>query len=86
KIKVSQGKNLQEGLMIEIRDNGCGIEEQNINKIYEPFFTTKSAESGSGLGMFICYNLVEGLGGRIDVKSKPGIETTFRIILPEIKQ
>ena len=84
KLTVVQGKNPQDHLIIEVWDNGCGIAEMDIEHIFDPFFTTRSPEFGSGLGMFICDNLVKKLGGRIEVKSKLGAESTFRVILPEI--
>jgi len=85
KLTVGRGKSWEESLVIEVQDNGRGMDEASLKKIFEPFYTTKSADSNSGLGMFICYNLIEGLGGRIEVKSKPRAGSTFRILLPEIK-
>jgi len=94
KLTAVQGKSPQDHLVIEVWDNGCGIAEMDIEHIFDPFFTTRSPESdsgpvrspefGSGLGMFICDNLVKKLGGRIEVKSKLGAESRFRVILPEI--
>ncbi|NYB74554.1 transporter substrate-binding domain-containing protein [Sedimentibacter hydroxybenzoicus DSM 7310] len=63
-------------------DNGCGIDEHNINNIFDPFFTTKELGKGTGLGLFIVYSEVEKLGGKIDVKSKLGEGTTFIITIP----
>jgi PAS domain S-box-containing protein len=84
KLTVVQGKSPQDHLIIEVWDNGCGIAESDIEHIFTPFFTTRSSESGSGLGMFICDNLVKKLGGRIEVKSRLGAESKFRVILPKI--
>ena len=84
RIRVMQGKSWQERLIIEFWDNGCGMEQHIMEKIFDPFYTTKSIEDGTGLGLFICHNLVNGLGGQISVTSKPGIETLFRVVLPEI--
>jgi polar amino acid transport system substrate-binding protein len=84
KLAVLRGENWQEGLVIEVQDNGCGIEIEDQKKIFEPFYTTLSADTSSGLGMFVCHNLTESLGGRIDLKSKAGFGTTIRVILPEI--
>ncbi len=66
--------------MLEISDNGPGIPESFINKVMEPFFTTK--EEGTGLGLSIVARIVEEHKGRIDIKSKEGEGTTFIIILP----
>jgi signal transduction histidine kinase len=69
-------------LIIEVSDNGCGMDESTKKRIFDPFFTTKQRDMGTGLGLYVCHNLVEGLGGRINVESKPGEGSTFRIILP----
>ena len=72
------------GDVIEIRlsDNGCGIPEENLSKIYDPFFTTKEVGKGTGLGMNIVYNIVQKHQGTISVNSKVGQGTTFIIQLP----
>ena len=64
-------------------DNGCGISEENINKVFTPFFTTKKNGGGSGLGLNIVYNLVtQKLNGSISVTSKVGVGTTYIIKIP----
>lgn len=65
-----------------IRDTGCGIPEENLKKIHEPFFSTKKDKMGTGLGLSITYSLVKKLGGRIFVQSSEGVGTSFTIILP----
>jgi len=69
--------------IIEVTDNGCGMDEKTLEKIFTPFFTTKPQGKGTGLGLYICNNLVEGLYGRIEVESHPGAGSTFRVILPD---
>ncbi len=69
-------------LIISIRDTGCGIPEENIKKIFQPFFTTK--EKGSGLGLFLIKSHIENLKGKIEVESKLGEGTTFKIYIPLI--
>jgi two-component system, NtrC family, sensor kinase len=64
------------------RDTGAGISHENLERIFNPFFTTKSPDRGTGLGLSICYRIIERLGGEIDVKSKKGHGTTFKIKLP----
>jgi len=64
----------------QFRDNGCGIPEANLTKIFEPLFTTKP--KGIGLGLAISKRLVEHNGGRIEVASTPGQGTTFTVKLP----
>ena len=68
-------------LNIEVSDNGCGMDEKTREKIFEPFFTTRVRENGSGLGLFVSKNLIEEMGGRIEVVSKLGVGSTFRIFL-----
>jgi len=85
-ITAKPGKSLKEHMIIEVWDNGCGIDKKHMNRIFDPFYSTRSSENGSGLGMFVCLNLAQKLGGHIEIESKPGVETTFRVILPEINQ
>lgn len=67
-------------IKIKISDTGCGIKDDDINKIYEPFFTRK--EKGTGLGLAIVNNLIEGHNGKIEIQSKEGKGTVCRIWLP----
>lgn len=67
---------------IEIIDNGPGIPKENVDKIFDPFYTTKEVGKGTGLGLSIVYSIVEKLGGRIMVASELGLGTTFTIYLP----
>jgi signal transduction histidine kinase len=67
-------------LFIEISDTGSGISEENINKIFKPFYTTKT--EGTGLGMSIIKETIEKHNGKIKVKSKINEGTTFIITLP----
>jgi signal transduction histidine kinase len=65
---------------VGISDNGCGIDEKNLKKIFEPFFSTKN--SGTGLGLSVSYGIVKNHNGDIRVSSTPGKGTTFTIELP----
>jgi PAS domain S-box-containing protein len=68
---------------ITFEDDGCGIAKENMPRIFAPFFTTKNEEeSGSGLGLYVCYNITREAGGDIQVESKPGKGTKFLIRLP----
>ncbi len=69
-------------IMIEISDNGCGIPEENLPKIFDAFFTTKPVGKGTGLGLSISYNIIRKHGGDIRVQGKVGQGTTFFITLP----
>ena len=79
KIKTSW-KN--DSVEIKISDNGAGISEKNLNKIYDPFFTTKDVGKGTGLGLNVCYNIIEKHHGTIFAESTEGKGTTFTINLP----
>ncbi|MFO7600282.1 MAG: ATP-binding protein [Candidatus Desulfacyla sp.] len=65
-----------------VRDNGCGISHENLNKIFSPFFTTKPVGKGTGLGLSVCYGIVDKMGGSMAVESEMGVGTTFTISLP----
>ena len=69
--------------ILEVKDNGVGMDEITMPKIFEPFFTTKSLTGGTGLGLYVSHNLVESLRGRIEVESELGKGSTLRIILPD---
>jgi two-component system NtrC family sensor kinase len=69
---------------IDIKDTGTGITKENINKIFDSFFTTKGSVKGVGLGLSVCYGLIQDHGGDIDVESTEGEGTTFTIKLPII--
>ncbi|MBI2353489.1 MAG: HAMP domain-containing protein [Deltaproteobacteria bacterium] len=67
---------------LEVLDNGCGIPEEHIKSIFEPFFTTKEPGKGTGLGLAISARIIEGVGGRITVRSAPGKGSCFTLWLP----
>jgi len=69
-------------IAVRCEDTGCGIPESDLERIFEPFFSTKSGKGGTGLGLSITYRLVWEMGGRIDVESKVGEGTVFTVILP----
>jgi two-component system NtrC family sensor kinase len=76
-------KNLGDKVEIRIRDNGTGIPTEVKEKIFNPFFTTKPAGEGTGLGLSMSHDIVvKQHGGTIDVVSEPGAFTEFRIVLP----
>ncbi|MFH2067427.1 MAG: ATP-binding protein [Pseudomonadota bacterium] len=73
---------LDKEIEVEIADTGSGIPAENISKIFDPFFTTKEIGKGTGLGLNIAYQIIENHNGRIQVDSKIGEGTVFRIYLP----
>lgn len=68
---------------IEVADTGRGIAPENLKRIFDPFFTTKPIGKGTGLGLSLSYGIVTKHGGTIEVDSKVGTGTTFRVILPQ---
>jgi signal transduction histidine kinase len=69
-------------VIAEVTDNGPGIPAPMLNRVFEPFFTTKPAGQGTGLGLFLCRNIVRRHGGELMVRSTPHHGTTFSIDLP----
>ena len=67
---------------IEVEDSGAGIPQENMSKIFEPFYTTKEVGKGTGLGVAVCYGIISEHGGRLSVRSNVGKGTTFSIFLP----
>ncbi len=80
-IRVSTGRQ-RDSVRIQISDSGCGVPEEHLNKIYDPFFTTKEVGKGTGLGLTISDAIVKDHGGSIDVKTRLKQGTTFTITLP----
>ncbi|MDI6806624.1 MAG: HAMP domain-containing sensor histidine kinase [Candidatus Aenigmarchaeota archaeon] len=78
---IMETKDVDGFVEFTIADNGCGIPERDLQKIYEPFYTTKP-EKGVGLGLYITRNLVKKFGGTIEVESKLGVGTTFKVKFP----
>ena len=72
----------EEGVAIEVLDNGDGIDPAIRDKIFDPFFTTKPIGKGTGLGLSIAYGIVQLHGGRISIESEPGKGTRFTVHLP----
>ncbi len=74
-----------DGVVVEVIDNGVGIAPENAARIFEPFFTTKTPGSGTGLGLAISQRLVAEMGGWLSFESAPGNGSTFRVTLAQIR-
>ncbi len=67
---------------LEVIDNGCGIEQENIGRIFDPFFTTKPTGEGTGLGLWLTYEIIRNYSGEIAVESVPGKGSRFIMRFP----
>jgi signal transduction histidine kinase len=76
-------KKLNDKIEISVKDNGTGIPKKALDKIFQPFFTTKPTGQGTGLGLSLSYDIItKGHGGELKVETKEGEYTIFHIILP----
>jgi len=67
---------------IRVKDNGAGIQPENLKKVFTPFFTTKPVGKGTGLGLAVCYGIIRNMHGDMNVDSETGRGTVFTISLP----
>jgi len=81
KITITTIRNAQD-IQITIQDTGKGMSAVQLNKIFNPFFTTKEVGKGTGLGLSVSLNIIESLGGMIHVQSLEGTGSSFAISLP----
>jgi signal transduction histidine kinase len=82
-VRIALGPAEEDGCFaITVRDNGCGIEREALEKLFAPFYSTKGGK-GTGLGLAVTKKIVEEHGGRVEVASEPGKGTAFTLILPE---
>ena len=80
-IKVSS-RSQDSSIVVEVEDSGLGISNENLEKIFESFFTTKEAGKGTGLGLSITYKIIKAFGGEISVQSTEGVGSNFLVTLP----
>jgi two-component system sensor histidine kinase HydH len=83
KVKISTDGQRRD-VFIQVSDTGTGISTEDLTKIFEPYFTTKS--TGTGLGLAIAHNIVEAMGGKITVESEKEVGTTFTVALPNSEE
>lgn len=81
-IHIRVFKNDRNQVIVDIQDTGCGIPQAQIDKVFEPFFTSKPVGVGTGLGLSICHGIIASFGGDIQIASEVGKGTKVRIILP----
>jgi len=77
-------KKMDDKVLISIKDNGIGIPQKILDKIFQPFFTTKSAGEGTGLGLSLAYDIVKAHGGELKVETKEGEGSQFIIKIPVV--
>jgi two-component system, NtrC family, sensor kinase len=75
-------KKIDDKVLISVRDNGPGIPQKVLDKIFQPFFTTKPTGQGTGLGLSLCYDIIKAHGGELKVETKEGEGSEFIIELP----
>jgi len=68
---------------VSVEDNGCGMSEETLGRVFEPFFSTREKGHGTGLGLFITYGIIKRLGGQIEASSKQGVGTVMTVHLPK---
>ncbi|HYG74070.1 MAG TPA: ATP-binding protein [Planctomycetota bacterium] len=79
-----EAKNIKDCIRVSVTDKGCGIPENVMKRIFEPFFTTKEKGKGTGLGLFICHQIIDSHGGAMEVQSAPGNGSEFSFTLPAL--
>jgi signal transduction histidine kinase len=76
-------RNNRKGVMVSVRDTGVGISVADQARVFEPFYTTRGNQGGTGLGLSVTYGIVTDHGGQIDVESQPSVGSTFTVWLPQ---
>lgn len=77
-------KRLQDKIEVKVKDNGNGIPQKVLDKIFQPFFTTKPTGQGTGLGLSLSYDIItKGHNGELKVETKEGVGSEFIILLPQ---
>ena len=85
RVRVEAADGTDDVVCISVEDTGAGIPEESLERIFDPFFTTKGPDEGTGLGLMISHRIVSDHGGSIDVRSRLGEGSTFRVRLPAVR-
>jgi two-component system, NtrC family, sensor kinase len=80
---ITHYDDAREEVIVQVVDDGCGVEAANLTRLFDPFFTTKPTGEGTGLGLSVSYGIVQDHKGHIAVGSEPGKGTVFTIVLPK---
>lgn len=72
-----------EDIIIEVEDQGVGIEDQELEKIFKPFYSNKKSDEGTGFGLIVVQTIIHKMSGKLQVYSNPGVGTVFQICLPD---
>jgi len=81
KLTIKTGK-IKNHVRVSFTDDGPGIPTEHLDKVFDPFFTTREEEGGTGLGLSVCHSIVAGHDGRLYARSEPGKGATFFVELP----
>jgi PAS domain S-box-containing protein len=79
--ELGKGKRFA-SVVVSINDTGVGIPQENLDKVLEPFFSTKPVGRGTGLGLSLCFSIIEAHSGRLEIESRPDKGTEVKVILP----
>lgn len=87
-VLICGSEDFSEGswIVLSVKDTGCGMEEESLEKIFEPFYTTKGQGKGTGLGLSVIHNIVSITGGKIRVATKPGEGSCFTLFFPALPE
>ena len=81
-VALYPGLNPGHYLVLTVSDNGCGMDQATLERIFDPYFTTKPAGEGTGLGLAVVHGIIKASGGTVTVESQPGKGASFEVLLP----
>jgi two-component system sensor histidine kinase PhcS len=82
RIRIHAEYDTEQGARLHVTDNGPGMPPEVAQRVFDPFFTTKEVGKGLGLGLSLCYRMMQGMGGTIKVNSQPSVRTQFTLTFP----